>query len=358
LAESRFRHAWRLQLDGQGARAQALMRRAMASLRARGGTGEVVAATEGAFQMAMSYEADHETQANLLRFFADTAPLMESPDVPESLRARWALERGYFEARRGNLEQAVVLLQDAVPRVLASTDSYWHRARVGMAVAVTQAMTGRHDEVRAMFERLASRRAQTSGPRHPSIVGFRLLIAINESMAGRGDAALAIIDALPEAGYRFNGQDEDTVVAWVRARVLADMGRYPEAAVALQGREAAVEDQRVTRGEVLCGTGQLGRGRAILDDVLGKREPQRHPDDPRLAELRAKAGLCALAAGDRDRAHQLAAQAQEAFRHQPGVSPYYRRPLDQLQEALAAPPRRPPPGAVQPAAGARHDAAG
>jgi len=350
LAEFRFRHAWRLLLDGQGDRAQTLLRRTMESLYARGGTAEVFAASEGAYHHVMRYEADLDSQAHLLAFFDETAPLMESEAVPESLRARWSLERGYFEARRGNLARARPLLTNSVPRVLASTDSYWQRARVGVAIAVTQAMSGRHDEVRRLFERLAQRRTQSVGPKHPSIIGFRLLIAINESMAGQGEAALAILDALPPLEYRFNGQDQATVVAWVRARVLADMGRYDEAAVHLRGREPAVEEQRVTRAEVLCATGTLDQGLAILEDVLTDRVRQRHPDDPRLAELRAKTGLCALAAGDRDTAARLATQARLAFTHQPDVSPYYRLPLQRLERQLAEPVSQVPPVRANPKA--------
>jgi hypothetical protein len=49
---------------------------------------------------------------------------------------------------------------------------------------------------------------------------------------------------------------------------------------------------------------------------------------------RAVAGQCALAAGQRKVAVQLARQAREAFIAQPGVSPHFKQPLAKLENSL------------------------
>ena len=58
------------------------------------------------------------------------------------------------------------------------------------------------------------------------------------------------------------------------------------------------------------------------------------PNHPHLAYWRAVTGSCALAAGDRPRAKQLAEQARQAFTLQPRVSPYYKAALLTLEERL------------------------
>ena len=61
----------------------------------------------------------------------------------------------------------------------------------------------------------------------------------------------------------------------------------------------------------------------------------RSPNAPQLARLRAIAGLCALAIGERKRAEEMAALSRRTFEAQPGVSPYFKKPLAQLEEQLA-----------------------
>jgi hypothetical protein len=68
-----------------------------------------------------------------------------------------------------------------------------------------------------------------------------------------------------------------------------------------------------------------------LANKLAQRDDQ---SSPQRAYLRARAGLCAIAAGDRAAARSLAAQARAAFTAQPGVSPYYKAPLIKLERAL------------------------
>ncbi len=54
-------------------------------------------------------------------------------------------------------------------------------------------------------------------------------------------------------------------------------------------------------------------------------EPYRHA--PVKARLRSVTGLCALQAGDRPQAEELARQARTAFTAQPEVAAYFKAPL-------------------------------
>ncbi len=55
---------------------------------------------------------------------------------------------------------------------------------------------------------------------------------------------------------------------------------------------------------------------------------------PYLAYLRSVTGLCALAHGQRARAVEQARLAHASFEAQPGVSPYFKRPLAKLEQLL------------------------
>jgi hypothetical protein len=90
-----------------------------------------------------------------------------------------------------------------------------------------------------------------------------------------------------------------------------------------------------TRGEALCALGRLAEGLSALDAYLAAEAPRHSPNSPIIARTRAVQGNCALAAGDRARAIELAAQAREALQRQPAVSAYFRQSLERLEGALA-----------------------
>jgi len=72
----------------------------------------------------------------------------------------------------------------------------------------------------------------------------------------------------------------------------------------------------------------------MLDEVMAQQAAKSYEHSPTLAHLRSVAGLCALAAGRRDTATAMAQLSRQAFVAQPGVSPYYKAPLQQLESAL------------------------
>jgi hypothetical protein len=86
--------------------------------------------------------------------------------------------------------------------------------------------------------------------------------------------------------------------------------------------------------EASCAAGAPEQGLERILRLIEARAKRVHAHDPVLARHRAVAGLCALAAGQRQQAERLAHEAREAFQAEPGVSPYFRRPLADLDQRL------------------------
>jgi len=89
-------------------------------------------------------------------------------------------------------------------------------------------------------------------------------------------------------------------------------------------------------GRALCGSGQPTAGKSWLSRSTDWLERNQHPASPFLAAARACLGQCVLKLGDRREAARLASLAKGAFEKQPNVSPYYKKPLLELQQQLAA----------------------
>jgi hypothetical protein len=93
--------------------------------------------------------------------------------------------------------------------------------------------------------------------------------------------------------------------------------------------------RRILIGEALCASGRTSEGRHTLNaGVASLVESGVHRDNPEVARARAIAGRCALAAGDRRQAVELAWQAREAFIKQPDVSSYFKKPSEELDRSL------------------------
>ena len=87
-------------------------------------------------------------------------------------------------------------------------------------------------------------------------------------------------------------------------------------------------------GEVWCATSRQNDGLISLMTWINAVAPHVSEGDPGVARVRAVAGLCALAVGQRADAARLANLARGAFVRQNAVSPYYKAPLFKLERAL------------------------
>ncbi|HTN49223.1 MAG TPA: hypothetical protein VMK32_07325, partial [Burkholderiaceae bacterium] len=88
------------------------------------------------------------------------------------------------------------------------------------------------------------------------------------------------------------------------------------------------------RGEILCAIGDRFAGLELLQRAMADYLAM-GMINPDLAYTRGIAGLCALELGERKQGEQWAALARSYFDAQPGVSPYFKKPLAEFERRLA-----------------------
>jgi hypothetical protein len=195
---------------------------------------------------------------------------------------------------------------------------------------------------------LALRLATGSGGVQFAVVDHMGLVH-NMILAGRAADAEAYLDAMPAVaavkGDMVAGDDYTHLP--MQARALSRLARGDPAGAlrALRARadilpgdddgsEPPQRNANVTRGWLWCELGEPARGLEAMAQAEAQRVRYAFAQDPGLAWLRGREGLCALRLGRQAEAKRLAALAREAFNRQPGVSPFYKVPLFELERAL------------------------
>jgi hypothetical protein len=145
-------------------------------------------------------------------------------------------------------------------------------------------------------------------------------------MQGRADEA--------ERELALSPPSKDLLVAKADLRLQRGDARGALALLDTLEQQPSDDELRTVRGRALCGAGRPLEGLALLDEAMGPQARKVYENSPALAHLRSVAGMCALSAGQRQRAATLAALARQALAAQPGVSAYYRAGLLQLESAL------------------------
>jgi hypothetical protein len=169
--------------------------------------------------------------------------------------------------------------------------------------------------------------------------------ALNATLSGDHARALATLQAAPRFGAvdsdRLGGGEYPRVIPNELARLRLAMGDAAAAAQALPELPKESEPdansmfaERALHAEVQCRLGATARGLPMLVESIQSIAAHSSSNDPWLARLRAVAGLCAARAGNPAGALAFAKQARSAFVAQPGVSPYFKLPLTQLEGAL------------------------
>ena len=179
----------------------------------------------------------------------------------------------------------------------------------------------------------------------PETIPLYAALAENRLMVGNVAGARAALDSGP-AVTRLAGTDNARTLVYTHSvsTMLAMIeleAQTPQAGLhALQGvpdDSQSHNDVVVLRGALLCAAEQREDGLAALRRGIEHLAAISHPHSPTLAMARARAGLCALGAGQPQAAATWAVQARDAFAAQPNVSPYYKAPLARLESALGLP---------------------
>lgn len=167
-------------------------------------------------------------------------------------------------------------------------------------------------------------------------------MALNRLMQGQLEQTRMILDKAPTFGAvpgMPDGHATAEVLQWERARLLMHQGDARGALAMMRPlTPPASVDHALSAGALLaeasCAAGTPRQGLERVLRLVDARAKRVDAHDPVLARHRAVAGLCALAAGQREQAQRLAHEAREAFKAEPGVSPYFRRPLADLDQRL------------------------
>jgi eukaryotic-like serine/threonine-protein kinase len=343
--------AYNLTRQGRGDEARPLREAALEALRASGTAGEVRAALEEAEFLAtlapkqqVHFEAAREAIERDRALIAARGPL-----VPARVRATidFALGRAYLAW--GDLRRADPLISSGAGVLRTEAGTVRDRDIYADAQASAAMLAGRHDEAESYFLEALEMQRLMGADRHPDRAFDHARRAFNRSMQGRFDEAEAILAAVPPLATR--GADPATIAgdrefaARTLARIKLDRGDAAAALALLPAAdtEGAVPypfDPPLLRGEVLCALGRRSEGLALLERSLRLHRDIDYGHSPQLARAQGVTGLCALAAGQRARAAELAELARVSLREQTEVSPYFRRPSERLDALLKAPPTR------------------
>lgn len=169
---------------------------------------------------------------------------------------------------------------------------------------------------------------------------------MNDVMAGRLDAARKVLDGAPvfqavgaDPTY---GEGYARVLPALRARLQLEGGDALSALKAMPALDPNGTDEQSTfpeyalQGEIECALGRTTEGGATLQRAIDNVVSRVGDQDAGLARMRSVAGLCALAAGRRGLAAELAAAARTALDAHERLSPWFGRPLAELERRLTS----------------------
>jgi len=334
---------------------------AVAALNNLGNSGKVQAAVA-----ASKYAMDAFSMG--LMSHAEAAALLDSahgtvaawgPALPAQVLAKIDVSRGVLALRHQDLGAAADLLERAVPVARRATDAVIDLRWFTVYLAALAMATGQHDRADTLLRERIELRVK-AGDGATSFAAYDWVqLSHNAVMKGDLAAAKATLQRAPvfkalEGDLHASGKAYANASAEQWARIRLREGD-PAGALAVlpdpYGLEP-VEDRseptlapHALRGEVLCAAGHPAQGLPYLLASIQSIEPVLNPAAPALARLRAVAGRCALDAGDRAAAAQMARLARAAFTMQARVSDWYRLPLADLERALNA---RATPGSQAP----------
>lgn len=288
----------------------------------------------------MSFEEAREAVERNRSLLASRGPL-----VPAAIRATLDRDLGLIYLDWGNLALAEPLLVQSfavlAPLASQSLTSQWPLVDSQGMLAM---LLGHHEDAATHFIKGKSEGIRLGMGQYPAAAfGYRW-VAVNLVMQRKFDEAEAQLASAPAfnelqgGGVGSNGYSQ--VIQRTLAAVKLERGDARDAFRLLPPESddrppwLPVLDDTQVRGEILCAMGNGIEGLERLEKVLKVRESLEYAYHPALAHARSVTGLCALAAGQRSRAVELARQAREAFTAQPGVSDYFKLPLNELERRL------------------------
>ena len=328
---------------GEHKEASAAYEAAFAAMRASGGPDDIGAAraeADAAFTRGMVYaigwaDAEAAVGRNL------KALERQRTRVPAALLARVGMWQGCLRYRWGLVEAGYTQLNESVS-LLRRLEP---QKRSGFCLGLAAMGAGQHEVAERELTAAIAHHTQGSTTVDPLSTPLFAALAENRVMVGNLAGARSALDSGPQV-TRLAGAGAERALVYTHSlmiqRALIELeAQQPQAGLrALKDVPDDVlgqTDVLVLRGALLCATDRRDDGLALLRRGVERLSATSHPHSPPLALARARAGLCALGAGQAQAAVGWAMQAREAFAAQPNVSPYYKAPLARLESALGLP---------------------
>lgn len=318
-------------------------------MRANSTVGRIRAAVRAAEFWGKLYEHGEVAFAEAMKVVSESQAVIAAQHtfVPPIVQARLDFALGGVYLDWTDVQQAERWMSASGPVIKATSTK--NLSGVVLQEARLAMVMGEHDKADAIL-RQHLKAVQRTGTNSRYLTSGWLLAVNNLRMKGNFDAAEAALDQMPAPELGQLVQSRSTtyyanVDNILRAQIKLDRGDASAAATLLrESVNLSPAEQRywaaeALYGEVACATGRAVEGLALLIDNVKQLLDGfgRNEKDPELVRVRAAAGLCALALGDRSAALKFAQLSRSAFIAQPRVSPYYKALLDKLERALAIP---------------------
>ena len=317
---------------------------ALAVLEAEGEIGRIRAARERAQLQQDQFSERQAGYAETIAVLDDSSTFLRTraSSIPAEILAEVDYYKGRVYSYWGEFERCKTLLESAAGVLLKSTQSFiWQMRFAGMRGACAMYL-GEHEIADGFFREALEVDSKMGRIDHPYAAYDWANLALNLNMQDRHREAEAVLLKAPaysdEQGNPLS--EYGRLIPQTRTRVRLDAGDIKGARQSLPATDPPREDPWDTssyyqlRGEIACASGDLTAGLADLTRSLKSQSVFHGPNHPSLARLRAVAGLCAMANGDRKQAEEFASEAQRAFIAQPNVSPYFKEPLSRLERQL------------------------
>ena len=332
----------------QAKEAQAQLAAALAAMRASGGDDDPAAAHAEVSSLSamVDFLLIPAEQAITAIDRARKSIDAHGRSVPAIVRANLDLAFARRLSAWGNAELAYSLANQATPVVRQSTDDPAMLLFLAQLMSVTAANAGHDAEAGAELQKalLHHQVVYANKPEGPAMAAR--FAAFFQMMQNRFDEAEATLENAPSV-QGANGQpDTGSRRATLMTASLA-MLKYlhgkPQQALALLDQRGVVADLGASTGSENpvfvraasgCALGRAREGLPTMEELTAKLAAMSYVHSPDVAHMRSLTGLCALQAGQIARAKELAELARRAFIAQPGVSSFFKAPLQQLEQKL------------------------
>lgn len=350
----RLEVAYRLATTSRAELAQQFFEPAISALQELGGVHLARAALESArftFRRRTGFSQGTAAEAWAVMERSRAALVSMRAPIPDWFIPQVDFWMGALKMNDGDIAGAMPLLESNIEILDEALSTPADRFTLSWVMGSAYMLSGRHDLADRWLRGRMRARREMGSVNHPFAAGDYVYLSRNFLMQGRFSEARAVLDQAPHFGpiSGEGGSNPDRyqrTLLWTRVEISLAEGDGQGALNLLgdsrPGNDEFEGDKRRydgLMGEALCAAAQGRKGLPILSQVLAanERDEDDVPTAPGRARLHALIGLCALAVGDRARALSSEARSTQAFAAQPDVSPYFKRPLVQLNYKLAHP---------------------